>query len=178
MKEETDKMKGCAKTKVAPDKSTCSKTKEEPDKMSCTKTKEEPDKTKDCGKTTFDPDKTRGGKMTFDPEQVGPGDMIVLKGIYPDEPKEEYEWAKYIVLQKVVTTSRLRDEPRTAFKALLSSCHVNNMAMRDMVGYICYITKSQFDIRDGEKWWETVVESGLSWEEGKDRCNVLNAEVL
>ena len=120
-------------------------------------------------------DKTRGGKMTFDPEQVGPGDMIVLKGIYLDEPKEEDEWAKYIVLQKVVTTSRLRDEPRTAFKALLSSCHVNNMAMRDMVGYICYITKSQFDIRDGEKWWETVVESGLSWEEGKGTLNVINA---
>jgi len=133
------------------------------------------DKTNAPGKTKEEPDKTRGGKMTFDPEQVGPGDMIVLKGIYPDEPKEEYEWAKYIVLQKIVTTSRLRDEPRTAFKALLSSCHVNNMAMRDMVGYICYITKGQFDIRDGEKWWETVVESGLSWEEGKDTLNVINA---
>jgi len=121
------------------------------------------------------PSKMNCTKTTLEPEQINPGDMIVRKGI-SYETKEEFEWAKYIILQKIVTTSRLRDEPRTAFKALLSSCHVNNMAMRDMVGYICYITKGQFDIHDGEKWWETVVESGLSWEEGKGTLNVNNGE--
>ena len=64
--------------------------------------------------------------------------MIVLKGRTYAPTKVEYEWAKYIILQKIVTTSRLRDEPRTAFKALLLSCHESNASMLHMVGYLLY----------------------------------------
>ena len=125
------------------------------DKMTdCAKTKEEPNKMKDSSKTTFEP------------EDIRPGDMIVRKGI-THEPKEEYEWAKYIVLQKIVTTSRLRDEPRTAFKALLLSCHQMNHSLRESVGCICYITPHQFQTGHSSDWWETVVESGLSWDDSE-----------
>ena len=126
--------------------------------------KEEPSKIKDSSKTTFDP------------EQISPGDMIVRKGI-TRSAKLEYEWARYIILQKIVTTSRLRDEPRTAFKAILLSCHETNHGMLHRVGTTCLIGKHQFITGPGQTWWETVVESGLSWEEGKDRYNVINAEV-
>lgn len=114
-------------------------------------------------------------KTTFDPEEINPGDMIVRKGRNYDT-KVEYEWAKYIVLQKIVTTSRLRDEPRTAFKALLLSCHETNDSMLHMVGSLCYITRCSFDMAHSLHWWETVVESGLSWEDEYDRKNVINAE--
>lgn len=123
--------------------------------------KEETDKMKDSS------------KMTFDPEQISPGDMIVRKGT-TRSAKIEYEWARYIILQKIVTTSRLRDEPRTAFKALLLSCHETNHGMLHMIGTTCLIGKHQFTTGPGQTWWETVVESGLSWEEGKDRWNVNN----
>ena len=113
-------------------------------------------------------------KTTFDPEQISPGDMIVHKGTTRCA-KVEYEWARYIVLQKIVTTSRLRDEPRTTFKALLLSCHENNQPMHHRVGTTCLIGKYQFTTNDPRDWWETVVESGLSWEEGKDTLNVINA---
>ena len=137
---------------------------------------EEPDKSKGCAKMKEEPDKMKdSSKTTFEPEDIRPGDMIVRKGI-THEPKEEYEWAKYIVLQKIVTTSRLRDEPRTAFKALLLSCHENNQPMHHRVGTTCLIGKYQFTTNDPRDWWETVVESGLSWEEGKDRWNVNNGE--
>ena len=138
--------------------------KEEPDELSTRgKTKVEPSKSSDCTKTTFEP------------EEIRPGDMIVRKGI-SEYSKEEHEWAKYIIVQKIVTTSRLRQEPRTAFKALLLSCHETNAPMLDMVGSICYISPHQFTIHHKRGWWETVVESGLSWEDGKDRLNVINGE--
>jgi len=125
---------------------------------------------------TLEPDKMNCSKTTLDPEDISPGDMIVQKG-RTDEPKEEYEWAQYIILQRIVTTSRLREEPRTAFKALLLSCHESNASLLHMVGSICYITKGQFDIVRGTSlWWETVVESGLSWDDEKDRKNVNNGE--
>ena len=122
------------------------------------------------------PDKMNCSKTTFEPEQINPGDMIVRKG-RTRSAKKEYEWAKYIILQKIVTTSRLRDEPRTAFKAILLSCHETNHSMLHRVGTTCLIGKHQFETEGLTCWWETVVESGLSWEEGKDRCNVINAEV-
>ena len=125
--------------------------------------KEEPSKMKDSS------------KMTFDPEQISPGDMIVRKG-RTHSAKKVFEWARYIILQKIVTTSRLRDEPRTAFKAILLSCHENNDSMLHRVGTTCLITKHQFQTDGRRNWWETVVESGLSWEEGKDRFNVINGE--
>ena len=127
--------------------------------------KEEPTKLNACGKTPFVP------------EHISPGDMIVRKG-KTNEPKEEYEWAKYIVIQKIVTTSRLREEPRTSFKALLLSCHQMNHAMRGSVGCICYITPHQFQMGQSSDWWETVVESGLSWEEGSSPENVIYGEAL
>ncbi len=125
--------------------------------------KEEPNKMKDSS------------KMTFNPDKISPGDMIVRKGI-TRSCKIEYEWARYIILQKIVTTSRLRDEPRTAFKALLLSCHQMNHSLRESVGCICYITPHQFQTGHSSDWWETVVESGLSWEEGKGTLNVINGE--
>tara|TARA_R110002051_G_scaffold43422_1_gene88974 strand:+ start:943 stop:1368 length:426 start_codon:yes stop_codon:yes gene_type:complete len=138
--------------------------------------KEEPDETNACGKTKVEPSKSSGcTKTTFEPEQISPGDMIVRKGISMYS-KEELEWAKYIVIQKIVTTSRLKDEPRTSFKALLLSCHETNHAMSESVGCICYITPHQFNIHPMRGWWETVVESGLSWDDEKDRKNVINAE--
>jgi len=138
--------------------------------------KVKPDKSSPCGKTKVAPGiSSVPAKMTFDPEQISPGDMIVQKG-RTRSCKLEYEWAQYIILQRIVTTSRLRDEPRTAFKALLLSCHESNASMLHMVGSICYITKGQLDIARSSLWWETVVESGLSWEEGKDRLNVNNGE--
>jgi len=134
------------------------------------------DKTNAPGKTKEEPSKMKdSSKTTFDPEQISPGDMIVHKGT-TRSAKVEYEWARYIVLQKIVTTSRLRDEPRTAFKALLLSCHENNQPMHHRVGTTCLIGKYQFTTNDPRDWWETVVESGLSWEEGKDRKNVNNGE--
>jgi len=136
---------------------------------------EEADKSKGCSKTKEEPNKMKdSSKTTFDPEQISPGDMIVRKGI-TRSTKKEYEWARYIILQKIVTTSRLRDEPRTAFKALLLSCHQMNHSLRESVGCICYITPHQFQTGHSSDWWETVVESGLSWEEGKGTLNVINA---
>ena len=138
--------------------------------------KEETDKTSTCGKTKVAPGKTSDcAKTTFDPEQISPGDMIVRKG-RTRSAKKEYEWAKYIILQKIVTTSRLRDEPRTAFKALLLSCHESNASLLHRVGTTCLIGKYQFEFADSAQWWETVVESGLSWEEGKGTLNVNNGE--
>ena len=135
------------------------------------------DKMTDCAKTKVKPDKSKAcSKTTFDPEQISPGDMIVRKG-RTRSAKLEYEWARYIILQKIVTTSRLRDEPRTAFKALLLSCHESNSSLLHKVGTTCLIGKYQFETGKGQTWWETVVESGLSWDEGKDRCNVINGEV-
>ena len=121
------------------------------------------------------PLKSHCTKTTFEPEDISPGDMIVRKG-FIKVVKEEYEWAKYIVIQKIVTTSRLREEPRTSFKALLLSCHENNAALIESVGCICYITPHQFNTSGKDEWWETVVESGLSWEDEKDRKNVINGE--
>tara|TARA_R110002020_G_scaffold293797_3_gene509540 strand:- start:1226 stop:1585 length:360 start_codon:yes stop_codon:yes gene_type:complete len=115
--------------------------------------------------------------MTFDPEQISPGDMIVHKGTTRCA-KIEYEWARYIILQKIVTTSRLRDEPRTAFKAILLSCHENNQPMLHRVGTTCLIGKYQFTTNCPNDWWEVVVESGLSWEEGDDTSNVIYGEAV
>lgn len=138
--------------------------------------KDKTDKTSTCGKTKVAPGiSSVPAKTTFDPEQISPGDMIVQKG-RTRSCKMEYEWAKYIVLQKIVTTSRLRDEPRTAFKALLLSCHESNASLLHRVGTTCLIGKYQFETSGDRQWWETVVESGLSWEEGKDRWNVNNGE--
>ena len=114
-------------------------------------------------------------KTTFKPEHISPGDMIARTAIN-FETKVEYEWAKYIIVQKIVTTSRLIDEPRTAFKALLLSCDERNHPMLHMVGSICYITPHQFKMHAKRGRWKTVVESGLSWEDEKDRLNVINGE--
>jgi hypothetical protein len=146
--------------------------------------KVKPNKSRDRGKTKVEPVKLEASKMELerkewfssktelDPEDINPGDLLVRTG-YSHVAKDEYEAARYIVLQKVVTTSRLRDEPRTSFKALLLSCDPDAYHMAHLVGTICLLSAYAFKDKAS---WRKVVESGLSWEDEYDRLNVNNGE--